>query len=529
MMAKQFYVGGSVLTMEAPLYAEAVLVEDGRIAAVGRRCDLAPLAGDAQKIDLAGAVLLPAFIDPHSHFSGYANSLLQASVEDAQNFDDIRARIQSFLAENEVPAGKWVSVKGLDPTHLAEHTSPDRHLLDEAAPHNPVLLQHQSGHNGVFNTLALQELGITAQTPVPDGGRIAVENGEPTGYLEENAFIAYMQKLPMPTPQELGAAFEKAQQRYASYGITTVQDGMLMDMMAGLYQYLCAADALKLDVVGYADLRDSKQLLEIFHDHIDQYKNHFKIGGYKTFLDGSPQARTAWMRQPYEGAEDGYCGYPTLSDEQLLANIRRALREGRQLLAHCNGDAAAQQYIDQFTKALGELDDAPDIRPVMIHAQLLGKDQMPAMKEIGMMPSFFVAHVYHWGDAHLQNFGPQRAGAISAAKSAGELGLPYTFHQDAPVIEPNMLETVWCAVNRLTKKGVLLGPEERITPLEALRAVTVNAAYQYFEEREKGSIRPGKRADLVILDADPTKVDPMAIRDIKVLATIKDGACIYRA
>lgn len=528
-MKKQFYFGGSVLTMETPLYAEAVLVEDGRIAAVGRQCDLEPLAEGAQRIDLEGAVLLPGFIDPHSHYTNYATALLQASVEKAECFDDIRRLIQEFIRQKALPAGKWITVKGFDQTKLAEKCPPDRSLLDEAAPENPVLLLHQSGHTGVFSTLALEELGITAQTPAPEGGRIEQKEGRLTGYVEEAALVTYMQRIPLASIDELLAAYREAQKVYASHGITTMQDGMAMDVMAGLYQALCAAHILQLDLVAYVDLRSSEQLLKIFAANIDAYQEHFKIGGYKTFLDGSPQARTAWMRQPYEGAEDGYCGYPTLRDEELLEQIRRALREGRQLLAHCNGDAAAQQYIDQFTKALGELDDAPDIRPVMIHAQLLGKDQMPAMKEIGMIPSFFVAHVYHWGDVHLQNFGPQRAGAISAVKSAGELGLPYTFHQDAPVIEPDMLETVWCAVNRLTKKGVLLGPDERITPLEALRAVTVNAAYQYFEEREKGSIRPGKRADLVILDADPTKVDPMAIRDIKVLATIKDGSCVYRA
>lgn len=528
-MARQFYFGGTVLTMEDPLYAEAVVVEDGRILAVGTAQELEPLAQGASRIDLEGAVLLPGFIDPHSHYTNYATALLQASVEDAACFDDIRRLIRDFIRQKELPAGKWVTVKGFDQTKLAEQCPPDRSVLDEAAPQNPVLLLHQSGHTGVFNTLALETLGITPQTSAPEGGRIVQQDGRLTGYVEEAALVAYMQRIPLPSMEELLAAYREAQEVYASHGITTMQDGMAMDVMTGLYQALCAAHILKLDLVAYVDLRSSEQLLETFAAHIAAYQDHFKIGGYKTFLDGSPQARTAWVRRPYEGAEDGYCGYPTLRDEELLANIRRALREGRQLLAHCNGDAAAQQYIDQFAKALGELDDAPDIRPVMIHAQLLGKDQMPAMKELGMIPSFFVAHVYHWGDVHLKNFGPARAGAISAAKSAGELGLPYTFHQDAPVIEPNMLETIWCAVNRLTKNGVRLGPEECVTPLEALRAVTVNAAHQYFEEREKGSIRPGKRADFVVLDADPTKVDPMAIREIKVLATVKDGGCVYRA
>ena len=233
------------------------------------------------------------------------------------------------------------------------------------------------------------------------------------------------------------------------------------------------------------------------------------------------------IRGWHGSGKDGYAGYGTLSDEELLARCRRALREGRQLLAHCNGDAAAGQYIRVFNRAMGELDDAPDIRPVMIHAQLVGQDQLPRMKELGMIPSFFVAHVYHWGDVHLENFGPQRAANISPAAAAGALGIPYTFHQDASVIEPNMLETIWCAVNRVTKQGVSLGPQQRVSALDAVRAVTIHAAHQYFEEHQKGSLAAGKHADFVILSADPTAVPPMQIRNIEVLATIKDGQCIF--
>lgn len=528
-MAKQFYYGGNVLTMEPELYAQALLAENGRILAVGSRERLESEAGDAQRIDLRGGVLLPAFLDAHGHISSYAASLLQPGVGEAKSFGEMQAIICRFLRENQVPKGRWVTVKGLDPTQLAEGKAPDRRVLDAAAPDNPLVLQHQSGHNGVLNTLALRELGITARTPVPEGGRMALEGGEPTGFLEENAFIEALQRVPMPSPQEMGEAFVQAQRRYAAYGVTTVQDGVVMDLMADQYRYLCENKILELDVVAYGDLRDSDRFLEAFQDHWGAYRDHFKLGGYKTFLDGSPQARTAWMREPYAGATDGYRGYPTLPDAQLLTYIRRALREDRQILAHCNGDAAAQQYLDAYAQALAELDRPRDIRPVMIHAQLLGRDQLPALRALGMIPSFFVGHVYYWGDVHLQNFGRARAEAISPVKSAAELGLRYTFHQDAPVTEPDMLHTLWCAVNRLTRAGRCLGPEERVSPLEALRAVTVHAAWQYFEEDQKGSLRPGKRADLVVLDRDPLQVDPLELQNLRVLATFKDGKALYRA
>ena len=253
----------------------------------------------------------------------------------------------------------------------------------------------------------------------------------------------------------------------------------------------------------------------------------FKLGGYKMFLDGSPQGRTAWLRRPYQGEQE-YRGCGTLTDAEVLDMVRRAGTDGMQLLAHCNGDAACAQYLAALDAAAREGVDLAALRPVMIHAQLLGRDQLPEVRRLGVIPSFFVAHVYHWGDVHLENLGPGRAEAISPAGSAAEQGIPFTFHQDAPVIRPDMLETVWCGVNRLTRSGAVLGPEQKIPVVEALAAVTIRAAWQYFEEGEKGSLREGKRADLVLLERDPLTADPMSLRDIPVLATWKDGRLIYR-
>ncbi len=526
-MEKQVYTGGKILTMEENVFAESVLVENGKIKAVGSNQDVLSLAKGAQLINLHGAVMIPAFIDAHSHISGYAFSLMQPSIEHAKDFSNIQKCIRDFIRKNGIQKGKWIQAKGLDPTQLREKRSPDKRILDEAAPDNPVLLQHQSGHNGVFNSMALRLLGVTPSTPSPEGGRIAVANGELTGYMEENAYLAYLQKLPTPSMEELSRNFQRAQEAYAGYGITTAQDGMLTGMLADIYACLCAEKKLWLDVVGYTGMAEKKLVLKKLEKYTEGYRDHFRLGGYKIFLDGSPQARTAWMRQPYEGAEDGYRGYGVMDDQAVRQSIEEALSEGKQILAHCNGDAAAEQYLKAFGAVLGA-DTAPkDIRPVMIHAQLLGRDQMESMKQLSMIPSFFIGHVYYWGDAHIANFGMERASHISPARSALRAGLPFTFHQDSPVTEPNMLESIWCAVNRVTRNGILLGEDETISPLEALKAVTKNAAYQYFEEKEKGSILPGKNADLAILDADPTACRPEDIRHIRVLETIKDGVTIY--
>ncbi|GAB6169810.1 amidohydrolase family protein [Clostridium carnis] len=528
-MSEKLYFNGDILTMEDCLYVDSILIKDGKIHKIGKKEDLINLVdSNVELIDLKGKTLMPSFIDSHSHFSGYANSLLQASLENATSFNDISYSIENFIKNNNIKEGEWVLAKGYDHNSLIEKKHPNKELLDKISPKNPLVIQHKSGHSGLFNSLALKKLNITNDTPNPEGGVIFKKNGELTGYLEENAFVNNIQKLPISSMDDFKKVLIKAQEKYASYGITTMQEGMIVNLLGDILDLLIKSKILKLDLIGYIDLRDSNKLLERFKYCIKRYNNHFKIGGYKLFLDGSPQGRTAWMLEPYKDAKDGYRGYPIYKDADLEEKIELSINEDMQLLVHCNGDAATNQYINQYRIAKEKCNSNNDIRPVLIHAQLLRRDQLDNVKALNMIPSFFVAHVYYWGDTHIKNFGIERASLISVANSALKKGIKFTFHQDAPVIEPNMLETVWCAVNRITKSGVILGEDEKISPLDALKAVTINAAYQYFEEDIKGSIKEGKLADLVILDKNPLKVDPLEISNISVLETIKEGATIFK-
>lgn len=265
-------------------------------------------------------------------------------------------------------------------------------------------------------------------------------------------------------------------------------------------------------------------------DYAKKYHNRLKINGYKLFLDGSPQAKTAWLTQPYEG-EETYCGYPLYDDEKVKEWILRAVNDDVQLLTHCNGDAASDQLITNYELALKESTNPNknNLRPVMIHCQTVRNDQLDKMKELHMIPSIFVDHTYYWGDIHLKYLGKERGNRISPAKSAFDRGLVVNFHQDSPVIPPNMLQTIWSAVNRITRNGVSIGKEEGISVYDALKALTIHAAYVYSEEDEKGSIAPGKIADLVILDQNPLEIDPLKIRDINILETIKEGKTLYKA
>lgn len=527
-MVSILYFGGPILTMEATGYADCVLTEDGHIRFVGTLKEGESLATKGTKrVNLQGRAMLPAFIDSHSHLAAEAFGLLQLQLGDCVDVAEICSRITERVATQGIAKGEWVRGMGYDHNTLTERRPPSKEELDRACPDYPVILSHASGHVGLFNSAGLALLAVDEKTPCPEGGVMEVgEDGLLTGYMEETAFFKQQNRVPMDSPEKLFEAFQKAQENYASQGITTVQEGMLSTPLLPLYQGVIAQKLLWLDVVGYADASIAEEVETILSSHVGQYAHHFKLGGRKMFLDGSPQGRTAWMRAPYLGGEDGYCGYPVLGDGEVLLRLRSAQKDGRQMLTHCNGDRAAEQLIFCMDKLL-ETQGEKLYRPVMIHAQFLGVDQMPRVRALGIIPSFFVAHIYHWGEIHRQNFGAERASRICPLASALRDGILFTLHQDTPVIRPNMRETIWCAVCRQTKAGDIFGAQERISPLDALKAVTINAAYQYGEEGEKGSLARGKRADFVILDRDPLAVSPQELRELQVQETIKSGRSIY--
>lgn len=493
---------------------KAVLVQNGRIAALGEpeelrlRCQ----KGTAE-FDLRGGTLLPAFIDAHSHLGSVASNYTRLDLSQVHSPVQLQQAVEAYIRDNGLEKGEWVQGFGYDHTTFPEKAHPTTALLDAAAPDNPVFLSHVSGHAGVLNTAAL---------------RAMKEEGE--GYREEGAFFELTRKLPMPTPEAFSRALRRAQLMYASHGITTVQEGMLTAQMLPLYRAWTGRDEFFLDVVGYAEYTAAAEFEEAFSDCTDRYLHHFRLGGVKMFLDGSPQNRTAWMREPYlplPGALGEWRGEPALKPEIVQRVALECARRGRQLLTHANGDAAAGCLLQALQAAADAGADVAATRPVMIHAQLIGRDQLPAAAKLGVYLSFFIAHIWEWGDVHIQNFGMERAADISPAKSALRLGIPFTFHQDSPVLAPDMLHTLRCAVQRRTRSGVVLDEAECLTPAEALLAITGNAAAQYFEEDEKGSLEPGKRADMVLLDRDPLNCPPEELDETAVLRTWKDGLCVY--
>ena len=519
-METTLYFGGPIVTLEEPRYAQALVERGGRIAYVGDREEAERLAGPgARRVDLEGRALLPAFLDPHSHLLACAYARLQVPLGECAGWGEIADRLSRHVQERGVQPGEWVKGTGYDQNALAEGAAPDRFCLDRACPNNPVVIQHASGHAGVFNTLALERLGALNG----DCGLERDGQGELTGRGEENPFLDLLGRIPMDGLEDVLRAFQGAQEEYASHGIATAQEGLLQPVMAPVYREILRRGLLYLDVNAYVPPADYDRLRGQFAQGVSASSGRFQVVGMKIFLDGSPQGGTAWVREPYAG---GGCGTSTMTDGQVLSAFRQALDRDAQLLAHCNGDRAAEQYLTLLAQAEREAGKKL-CRPVMIHAQLLGLDQLERVKALGVIPSFFVAHVYHWGEIHVKNFGLDRAGRISPAGSALAWGIPFTFHQDSPVIPPDMLETIWCACVRRTKTGRVLGAEERIPVEAALRAVTQTAALQYGLERELGTLRPGKRADFVLLSGDPLRTPPEELKKLQVERTIQRGRTIW--
>lgn len=533
---RQVFINGTVLTLDAQdRVTTGLAIEGDRIVAVGDDETLLKRYGqDAVIHDLAGKALLPGFIDAHGHFPASGLSVIgidlnSPPIGSLQSIAEMQRRIREKAAST--PEGDWIFGFGYDDTLLTEKRHPTREDLDAISTRHPIYVWHISGHMGVANSRALALAGIGKTTPNPPGGVIVRDSqGEATGLVQENSAVE-MQKLAMNIGfLDFLKMTREASTEYLAQGVTTAQSGASsLEAAKGLsLASRIGVVPLRLalwpmwDSLGPA-LRDGK----IKTSEYDS--DRLRLSAVKFFSDGSIQGYTAFLGHPYHVPyhdDADYRGFPTMEQAKLVEEIGRYHQAGLQLAIHANGDAAIDNVLDAIELAQ-KATPRPDIRHILVHAQTVRKDQLARMAKLSVTPSFFSAHTYYWGDRHRDIFlGPARSANISPTRWAKDLGLRFSVHLDTPVVPMNPRMLLWSTVNRETSSGKIIGPDQRLTVMEALRAMTIDAAWQIHQEDRIGSLEPGKLADLVILSDDPRK-SPENIRNLAIERTVIGGVTLY--
>jgi predicted amidohydrolase YtcJ len=543
--AEIIYKGGSILTMsDAQPRAEAVAVADGKVLAVGSAQEVMKLKSkDTQVIDLKDQAMIPGFVDAHGHvlmigLQAMSANMLPEPDGEVNDIPALQGVLKTWAEKNEelVKEVNLILGFGYDDAQLKELQHPTANDLDQVSSDIPVYVVHQSGHIGVGNSRALEVVGFNSDSENPAGGVIRRKEGsnEPNGVLEETPhFMAMVKLLSAVDAKGAQSMFKAGMDLIASYGYTTAQEGRATLGQAKLMRSTADSGEVKLDVVVYPDVLTNDAKAFIKNNHGRQYKNRLRIGGAKLTIDGSPQGFTAWRDRPYYNPTPNfrpdYVGYPAAKSDQVFDAIEWAYANNVQILTHSNGEAASDLLIAAIKDATEKYGMA-DRRPVLIHGQFLREDQVDSFKALDVFPSLFPMHTFYWGDWHRdRTVGPENADNISPTGWLVKRGMKFSTHHDAPVAFPDSMRVLDATVTRRSRSGDIIGPDQRVDVMTALKAMTIWPAYQHFEESSKGSIEAGKLADFVILSTDPTAVDSETLDQIKVVETIKEGASVYVA
>ena len=541
--------GGKVLTVNAgDEVAEAAAAFNGKIVGVGKAEDIAAFIGDeTEVIQLSGQTVLPGFIEPHNHFMNYGlrTGQVDARTPPNNNIPQLLERLRKKAAET--PEGEWILGHGFEDGALEEKRWPTRDELDSVTSDHPIFIKYRSGHAGIANSQALAMAAIDESTPQPDGGNIDrdPETGRLTGVLREKAASGPVQNLvPLATVDQMKAGLAEVGRLFATAGITSTHDAGADPRTETYRAYQEAIEENLLKTRVYLMIID-RSINDFYMKRDLGLRTGFgnerlRLGPVKTFLDGSIQVFTCAFYDPYititERNQEFPRGLLMKTPSEMNDIVLEAHRKGYQVAIHAQGDYGIDVAIDAIQYAMWKY-PRKDPRHRIEHCQCVTPEGLKRMQRLGIIGSFYPHHTWYWADRHISTFiGMERASRIDPMKSAINAGVVTIAHSDAPisvigdpVFGADPLFGIWCAVNRKTREGVLLGPEERITPMEGIRAYTINAAYASFEENIKGSIEPGKLADFVILSKNPCEVAPWEIKNIKVERTIIGGETVYQA
>jgi predicted amidohydrolase YtcJ len=509
--------------------AEAVAIYGNRIVAVGANSDIRKLAGSTTRvIDAKKRLVLPGFNDAHTHFLSGGFQLSSVDLRDANTPQEFATRIKNFAAK--LPKGRWITGGDWDHERWPDANLPTKDLIDGFTPETPVFVNRLDGHMALANSLALKLADVTRQTPDPAGGVIVRDKtGEPTGILKDAA-QSFVWKVVSPSSFDEKLAAARAATKYAAkLGVTSVQD-MSAGNDVGVYQTLLDRGELKTRIYAVSPLPAWERLAKT------GVRAHFggdmlRVGGLKGFADGSLGSTTALFYERYKDdpSTSGIAGDEMYPEGAMLTRVREADRAGLQILIHAIGDRANDLILGIYEEVERENGDR-DRRFRIEHAQHLRSQDIPRFARDKVIASMQPYHAIDDGRWAEKRIGKERAKTTYAFRSLIDSGATLAFGTDWTVAPLNPLMTIYAAVTRRTLDGKNVDgwiPEQKISVEETVRAYTVGSAYAEFQEGVKGTITPGKLADLVMLSRDIFKIDPKEIENVKVVMTLVDGRIVY--
>jgi predicted amidohydrolase YtcJ len=520
--------GASVITVDpANPRAQAIAVAGDRILAVGSDADLLNLAtARTRKVDLTGRTVLPGFIDAHTHvcYSGIRH-LKQVDC-DLRSIAEIRKAVRERAAKT--PAGQWIIGFKYDDTKTSDGRKLTRTDLDSAAPGHPVFIGHRGGHTGYVNSLAMKLAGVTEDTRDPSGGQLDRDpaTGRLTGGLRERATEPFTKLFATAhTRDEYRQGVELITRMMARAGVTSTHDALGGPEDLRAYQDAYEADKLSTRVYCLVRYRDLDRMIAAGM-RTGMGNEHVRIGAVKLMCDGSISERTARLSEPYAGRPDD-SGILVMDEPELYEIARKAHLAGWQIGTHANGDVAIDKTLRVYERLQRE-SPRKDPRFRIEHCTVINDDLVRRIRAIGAIPNPFSTYVYYHGEK-MREYGAERLNRMFAVRSFLDAGVRVTQASDYPPgpFEPMM--ALQSSVTRTDSRGTVWGPRQRVTVEEAIRVGTIHGAWASFEERLKGSLEPGKLADLVVLGQDPLRVDASKLIDVPVERTMLGGRWVYES